>query len=413
LSRVDSLPALPEGFRFHAVTSDDPRVVALHRAFSLEMQSLYGGDGPSRLRTDDHQEPSGGFVLVTEGDEPVACGGFRPLVRRGEWGEEDDSRAELKGVYLEPSRRGRGLGRALLGELERRIVAAGYEEAWLETGTEQPAAIGLYERADYLPILPYGEFRHDPRSVCFRRRLVGLAPDVDLEALEAIEPDALEDGLVDVRRRCHEAVTEIAAGIASGMTETEGRQHAADVLRNRGLRKGWHKIVVRFGENTTRSFHQASKPDVVLGENDIFFVDVGPIFNGCEGDVGATFTVGHDPEMLQARQDVVELWRRTRQAWLAGSLTGIALYEFAQRQATAMGWVLNLDLTGHRISEFPHASHYDGSLDIVPLTPNDRRWILEIQIRHRSRPFGAFYEDLLLADEELQNDAPALGSARR
>ena len=39
----------------------------------------------------------------------------------------------------------------------------------------------------------------------------------------------------------------------------------------------------------------------------------------------------------------------------------------------------------------------------------DLRWILEIQIRHPHRNFGAFYEDLLIEDDELQSARPSGG----
>ncbi len=84
------------------------------------------------------------------------------------------------------------------------------------------------------------------------------------------------------------------------MSEDRGRAIASEVLRERGLRKGWHKILVRFGVNTTKSFDDPSDPGVVLGVDDIFFVDIGPIHDGCEGDAGDTFTVGDDAEMLEA-----------------------------------------------------------------------------------------------------------------
>ena len=49
---------------------------------------------------------------------------------------------------------------------------------------------------------------------------------------------------------------------------------------------------MRFGSNTTKNFDDPSEPGVVLGENDIFFIDIGPIFDGCEGDAGDTVAVG-------------------------------------------------------------------------------------------------------------------------
>ena len=57
---------------------------------------------------------------------------------------------------------------------------------------------------------------------------------------------------------------------------------------------------------------------------------------------------------------------------------------------------------GTVLSEFPHDAHYDGTLADVGFRPSDSLWVLEIQIRHPEREFGAFFEDLLLEDDGLQ-----------
>jgi methionyl aminopeptidase len=225
------------------------------------------------------------------------------------------------------------------------------------------------------------------------------------EKLEAIAEAVLPDQILDVRARTRDALWEIAGRIAPGMPEDTGRTLAAEVLRNAGLRKGWHKILVRFGQNTTKNFDDPSTPGVVLSDSDIFFLDIGPIYQGCEGDAGDTFVVGADPEMIKATEDVKSIWTTTRQRWLDYGLTGMALYQFAEETAQQLGWRLNLELTGHRLSEFPNDAHYDGTLDTVDFRPSDLRWMLEIQIRHPERNFGAFFEDLLLEDDRLQAES--------
>ena len=67
-----------------------------------------------------------------------------------------------------------------------------------------------------------------------------------------------------------------------------------------------------------------------------------------------------------------------------------------------MGWELNMDLSGHRISEFPHEAHYAGSMADLDFTPSaGPLWVLEIHIRHPTEKYGAFYEDMLLEDSYL------------
>ena len=60
-----------------------------------------------------------------------------------------------------------------------------------------------------------------------------------------------------------------------------------------------------------------------------------------------------------------------------------------------------MDLSGHRLSDFPHSAHYDGPLAEVEFRPNPNLWVLEIAIAHPERDFGAFYEDLLLEDQSF------------
>lgn len=207
--------------------------------------------------------------------------------------------------------------------------------------------------------------------------------------------------LMDVRSRVRKAVHLIADQVEVGMVEEDGRAMARETLKNLGMRRGWHHIITRFGPNTTKDFMERSDPGVELGENDIFFVDIGPIYGDCEGDAGDTFVLGSDPDHLRAKTDVRTIWNLVRDRWFVEGVTGKELYEYAIETTEDMGWKLNLDLSGHRLSDFPHSAHYDGSLMDVEFRPNPNLWVLEIAIRHPKRTFGAFYEDLLLEDQSF------------
>lgn len=204
--------------------------------------------------------------------------------------------------------------------------------------------------------------------------------------------------LLDVRDRTRAALHAIASQVAPGMAETEAVTLARETLADLGLRRGWHRTLVRCGPNTTKSFSERSDEGVVLGDHDIFFVDIGPVHAGTEGDAGETFVLGDDPDHHRARVDVRAVWDEVRDVWSQRRLSGRALYERAAAAAEARGWQLNLDLAGHRLSDFPHAAHYDGTLAEVDIVPAPDLWVLEIAIRHPDRPFGAFYEDLLVGD---------------
>ncbi len=45
-------------------------------------------------------------------------------------------------------------------------------------------------------------------------------------------------------------------------------------------------------------------PDLTIGEDDILFLDLGPVFEQWEADFGRTFVLGSDPIRLKMRHDV-------------------------------------------------------------------------------------------------------------
>jgi len=224
---------------------------------------------------------------------------------------------------------------------------------------------------------------------------------MDIDTIEATGAKFAIDELMYVRARTRRAVHMIADKVKVGMAEEEAKDLARSILTSLGMRRGWHHIIVRCGPNTTKDFMARSEPGVVLQENDIFFIDIGPIFQNCEGDAGDTFVFGDDPDHHRAKKDVRTIWEDVRQVWFDEHITGQELYCYAEEAARTLGWTLNLDLSGHRLSDYPHSAHYDGSLADVGFRPNPNLWVLEIAIAHPDGGFGAFYEDLLLEDQSF------------
>jgi len=209
------------------------------------------------------------------------------------------------------------------------------------------------------------------------------------------------DGFMAVRARTRRAVHLIADQLTPGLSEEQAKEIARTTLSALEMRRGWHHIIVRCGSNTTKDFMERSEPGVVLGENDIFFVDIGPVYGDFEGDAGDTFVFGDDQRHLKAQRDVREIWEIVRAKWLAERVTGVELYEFAIETTERFGWKLNMDLSGHRLSDYPHSAHYDGPLAEVGFAPSPNLWVLEIAIASPDKSFGAFYEDLLLEDQSF------------
>lgn len=183
-----------------------------------------------------------------------------------------------------------------------------------------------------------------------------------------------------------------------GISEAQAAQAAAEVFAHLGVERLWHPALIRIGANTTKTYRQKSDPDVRLGQNDSYFIDLGLVFDGHEGDVGDTFVVGDAPERQACADAARALFREVAEVWGTRDLSGQSLYAYAGERAEAMGWRLNHAIKGHRVSDFPHAIHKGGDLGDLAAPPSDGLWILEIQLAHPSEPFGAFHEDLLSRD---------------
>lgn len=197
------------------------------------------------------------------------------------------------------------------------------------------------------------------------------------------------------RERTWAALHGIRERMRPGISEDEAKIEAAEVFRELGFERVWHPVLIRIGANTTKTYRQKSDPDVRLGENDSYFIDLGLVFDGHEGDVGDTFVVGHAPERQACADAARTLFGEVADAWRTQGLSGQALYAFAGERAEAMGWRLNHAIKGHRVSDFPHSIHKGGDLGDLAAAPSSGLWILEIQIAHPTASFGAFHEDLL------------------
>ena len=68
-------------------------------------------------------------------------------------------------------RRGNGLAKLIMCELEAHLKQRGIGVARLETGIYQPEAIGLYEKLGYEIRGPFGAYKPDPLSVFMEKRL--------------------------------------------------------------------------------------------------------------------------------------------------------------------------------------------------------------------------------------------------
>lgn len=205
-------------------------------------------------------------------------------------------------------------------------------------------------------------------------------------------------GMLAARDQTKAAVRRISGKLEVGMTGAQAIALAEIELQAMGMDRQWHAPLIRFGEETLKSFREPVDKASILREGDIYFVDLGVVWDGLEGDAGETFVAGEDDEKAACAQAVREIWQAVADHWRTTRATGAALHKFAGEEARRKGWKFNHDILGHRLSDFPHSIYKAGWLSEFERPPAAGLWILEIQIAHPTKPYGAFYEDLLIDD---------------
>ena len=151
-----------------AFTHPDPqRLVADVQA---EYVRLYGSPDSTPLDTGVFDPPQGAFFVGYVDGQPVAMGGWR--LRSDVCALGATRTAEVKRMYVAPAARRQGLAGTMLAHLEGTAAHAGADVMVLETGTEQPEAIAMYERAGYERVESFGYYAWSPKSRCYGKRLL-------------------------------------------------------------------------------------------------------------------------------------------------------------------------------------------------------------------------------------------------
>lgn len=224
-------------------------------------------------------------------------------------------------------------------------------------------------------------------------------PDSDRRAaLEAAEAYALDLFTAIERDQL------IQPGRLESDVEDDIRELAA---REFGVEKHWHRRIVRSGPNsiTTAGDHP---PVRTIENDDIVYLDLGPVFGGWEADIGKSYALGDHPRKQALVAELPRQFKKLQQHFRAHrNITGAALYDFAVRSAEEAGWKFGGVIAGHIISEFAHAQ-IPGAKDLTRIFPgnpapmsdpdgngNPRHWIGEIHLLELDGSFGGFYERLL------------------
>lgn len=147
------------------VESDDADARVLWKAQERDLAERY--DDPDLELETDFPTLVGSWVGYEQDGTPVAS----IVARWSPYSETAPGDMELKRLWVAPGNRGNGHARVMLGVAERAARKAGATRLILETGTEQPEAMALYESTGWTVMEPYGEYRDEPDSRCYAKPL--------------------------------------------------------------------------------------------------------------------------------------------------------------------------------------------------------------------------------------------------
>lgn len=222
--------------------------------------------------------------------------------------------------------------------------------------------------------------------------------------------EAVAAGLLDAQEKAQKLFAEVEARklIHPGRAETEINESIYALAEQMyGISRYWHKRIVRAGRNTLAPYDE-NPPDLTVGQDDVVFLDLGPVFEEWEADFGRTFVVGHDPLKHKLCRDIQDAFAKGKQYFHERpDITAAELYGFAERLAEQAGWEYGGPIAGHLIGVFPHEKIAGDKISLYVHPKNEsrmkvpdasgrkRHWILEIHFVDRTREIGGFYEELL------------------
>ena len=153
--------------RLWALPYDDPVAQDLVEQVQQEYVARYGGRDEAVVDPAEFLPPEGLFLAAEVAGEPVGSGAWRAM---------GAGVAEIKRVYVAPRLRRRGLAQLIVHTLERSAARSGHRSVVLNSGAEQPEALGLYEQLGYGPVTPYGVYACAPDAVFLGKDLAAVTP---------------------------------------------------------------------------------------------------------------------------------------------------------------------------------------------------------------------------------------------
>ena len=157
---MEKLLVAPPDLTIARETPNQPEVRAFFADSEAYMGSLYPAESNHFVDADTLVKPSVVFLVARGAGRALGCGGIVKAI---------DGTAEIKRMWVSPEARGLKLGQRLLDALIEAARNESVNKLQLETGISQPEALGLYRRAGFVEIAPFGDYKTDPLSVFMER----------------------------------------------------------------------------------------------------------------------------------------------------------------------------------------------------------------------------------------------------
>ncbi|WP_163847334.1 GNAT family N-acetyltransferase [Pseudooceanicola aestuarii] len=134
---------------------------ALLDASQALMRRLYTPEQNNFLSHAELAKPDIRFFTARIGTETLGCAALKVFAEYG----------EVKSFFVTDAARGRGIGAALMRQIEDQARAEGLSLLKLETGDALAAAVRLYSRHGYTRCGPYGDYEENGSSVFMEKTL--------------------------------------------------------------------------------------------------------------------------------------------------------------------------------------------------------------------------------------------------
>ena len=220
---------------------------------------------------------------------------------------------------------------------------------------------------------------------------------------EQLGPEFNLETYLKAREICKKSADEIISRIEIGMNEKDGQELVKQVFKKQGILKFWHPTKFRIASDTTKTFRDLPDENVTCADQDLVFIDIGPIIENHEADFGRTVVLNKSKSALNsAHVDLANasevIFRETEKYWQETKATGQKLFEFAQTKTSNLGYRLDHRMAGHRLGDFPHQVFSKQKLFEYEKNPLSNIWVLEIHIVDDKNHRGSFFEDILTRD---------------